>query len=191
MGTQTITIDADLCIGCGLCVATCAESAIALVDGKAALVNAAHCDGLGRCLPACPVDAISFSGDVAAKSPAAAHAWPLQIQLVLPNAWFLDGANLLIAADCSAFAYANFHSEFMQERVALIACPKLDSFDYVSKLTEIFQINEIRSITTLRMDVPCCFGLESMVREALLASGKSIPLTVVEITTDGKKGSIS
>jgi len=112
--------------------------------------------------------------------------WPIQIKLAPLRAPYFDGAELLIAADCTAYAYAAFHSDFMSGRVTLIGCPKLDSVDYSEKLTEILANNEIRSVTIVRMEVPCCGGLEQAAKKALQASGKTIPREVVTISIDGK-----
>ncbi|ACL18740.1 4Fe-4S ferredoxin iron-sulfur binding domain protein [Desulfitobacterium hafniense DCB-2] len=112
--------------------------------------------------------------------------WPVQIKLVPPNAPYFDNAHLLIAADCTAYAYGNFHNEFMRNRVTLIGCPKLDSVDYSEKLTAILQQNSLKSLTLVRMEVPCCGGLESAVKTALKNSGQIIPWQVVTITTNGR-----
>ncbi len=112
--------------------------------------------------------------------------WPVQIKLVPVNAPYFDGANLLVAADCTAFAYGNFHSEFIRKHVTLIGCPKLDMVDYAEKLTAIIAGNNIKSVTVVRMEVPCCGGIENAVKQALLKSGKFIPWRVVTITIDGR-----
>ncbi|MBQ8147122.1 MAG: 4Fe-4S binding protein [Clostridia bacterium] len=112
--------------------------------------------------------------------------WPVQIKLVPINAPYFDGANLLIAADCTAYAYGNFHNEFMRNRITLIGCPKLDAGDYAEKLTAIIANNNIKSVTVARMEVPCCGGIENAVIRALQASGKMIPWSVVTISTDGR-----
>ena len=112
--------------------------------------------------------------------------WPCQIKLVPVSAPYFDGAKLLIAADCTAYAYANVHQEYMRGRVTLIGCPKLDSVDYSEKLTAILSDNDIREVTVLRMEVPCCGGLEYAVINALKASGKFIPWQIVTFTIDGK-----
>lgn len=116
--------------------------------------------------------------------------WPIQIKLVPTNASFFKDANLLIAADCTAFAYGNFHNEFIKNRVTLIGCPKLDSGNYTEKLTEILKINNIKSLTVVKMDVPCCSGIEKSCVEALKVSGKFIPWQVITITRDGRKKEI-
>ena len=112
--------------------------------------------------------------------------WPVQIKLAPVHAPYFEGAKLLIAADCTAYAYANFHQEFMRGKVTLIGCPKLDAVDYSEKLTEILRSNDIQSVTILRMEVPCCGGLEMAAKKALQASGKFIPWQVVTISIDGK-----
>ena len=112
--------------------------------------------------------------------------WPCQIKLVPVNAPYFQGAKLLIAADCTAYAYANMHSEFMKGKITLIGCPKLDAVDYTDKLTEIIRGNDIQSVTIVRMEVPCCGGLEHAAREALRTSGKFLPWQVVTISIDGK-----
>ncbi|MEN6390085.1 MAG: 4Fe-4S binding protein [Syntrophomonas sp.] len=111
--------------------------------------------------------------------------WPCQIKLVPFNAPYLDNAHLLIAADCTAFAYANIHQEFMRNKITLIGCPKLDEGDYSEKLTQILRGHEIKSVTVLRMEVPCCGGIAEAVKRALVGSGKMIPWQVVTINTDG------
>lgn len=111
--------------------------------------------------------------------------WPVQIKLVPPTAPYFSGAKLLIAADCTAYAYANFHNEFMRGHVTLIGCPKLDDVDYSEKLTEIIRLNDIQSVTIVRIEVPCCGGLEYAAKQALQASGKFIPWNVVTISTNG------
>lgn len=112
--------------------------------------------------------------------------WPVQIKLVPTKAPYFDGAKLLVAADCTAYAYANFHESFIKGHTTLIGCPKLDGVDYSEKLTEIIKGNDIKEVTIVRMEVPCCGGLENAVKKALQASGKFIPWQVVTITTDGK-----
>ena len=112
--------------------------------------------------------------------------WPVQIKLAPVNAPYFDGANLLVAADCTAYAYGNFHNEFIRNRVTLIGCPKLDMVDYAEKLTAIIKNNNIKSVTVTRMQVPCCGGIENAVKRALMDSGKFIPWKVVTITPDGR-----
>lgn len=114
------------------------------------------------------------------------NQWPCQIKLVPPNAPYFNNANLLIAADCTAFAYADIHNKYMKNKITLIGCPKLDDIDYSEKLIQILKINDIKSITVLRMEVPCCGGIVQAVKKALMESGKVIPWNIVVITTDGQ-----
>ena len=131
--------------------------------------------------PAAPAPA--FAGY--AKPVSRLGQWPCQIKLLPPKMPLYDGAKLLVAADCTAYAYANMHEEFMKGRVTMIGCPKLDSVDYTEKLTEIIRDNDVKEVTIVRMEVPCCGGLEMAVRNALQASGKFIPWQVVTVSTDG------
>ena len=153
------------------------------------------CDGLGDCLPECPTGAISFEEREAPAYDEEAvkeaqkkvfHNWPVQIKLAPVSAPYFNGAQLLIAADCTAYAYAGFHQDFIQNKVTLIGCPKLDQVDYSEKLTAIIQNNNIQSVTIVRMKVPCCGGLEMAAKKALQNSGKFIPWQVVTISIDGK-----
>ena len=130
-----------------------------------------------------PETAKPFSG---ADSISQLDNWPVQIKLAPISAPYFNGAKLLIAADCTAYAYAGFHQDFIQNKVTLIGCPKLDQVDYSKKLTEIIQNNNIQSVTIVRMEVPCCGGLEMAVKNALQNSGKFIPWQVVTISIDGK-----
>ena len=129
--------------------------------------------------------ALPEEGAPAAAPVAQLGNWPVQIKLVNPRAPYLQNAALLVAADCTAFAYADIHRKFMRNKVTLIGCPKLDEGDYAEKLSAILQANDIRSVTVLRMEVPCCGGIASAVQRALQASGKMIPWQVVTISTDG------
>jgi len=208
---RIITINEETCSGCGLCAKACHEGAIGMVNGKAKLLREDYCDGLGDCLPACPVDAISFEEREApaydeaavlaakrskeqASAPCACPQetqgclsnFPVQLKLAPVNGPYFDGADLLIAADCTAYAYGNFHQDFIRGRVTLIGCPKLDGADYASKLAEIFAANDIRSITVTRMTVPCCGGLPYAVNLAVRMSGRDIPVRVVTIGPDGR-----
>ena len=191
---RIIQINEEKCNGCGACAATCHESAIGMVDGKAKLLRDDYCDGLGDCLPACPTGAITFVEREAAAYDEAAviknqrplQQWPVQIKLVPTSAPYFDGAKLLIAADCTAYAYANFHEDFMKGKIVLVGCPKLDSIDYSEKLEEIIRSNNITEVTIVRMEVPCCGGLEMAVKRALQNSGKFIPWQVATISVDGK-----
>ena len=114
------------------------------------------------------------------------NQWPVQLKLVPVRAPYYQGAHLLVAADCTAYAYGNFHQEFMNDHITIIGCPKLDDVDYRDKLTQILMANDIQSLTVTRMEVPCCGGLESAAKSALLASGKRIPWNVVTFSADGR-----
>jgi hypothetical protein len=114
------------------------------------------------------------------------NQWPVQIKLVPPNAPYFDNVNLLVAADCAAYAYGNFHGEYMKNRITIIGCPKLDDGDYSEKLTAILKQNNIKSVTVTRMEVPCCGGIENAVKTALQNCGKLIPWQIVTISTDGR-----
>ena len=188
---RIIQIDENKCNGCGLCAGACHEGAIGMVGGKAKLLRDDYCDGLGDCLPTCPTGAITFvEREAAAYNEAAVQAsslrqWPVQIKLAPMRAAWFDGAKLLIAATCTAYAYAKFHDDFIKGHVTLVGCPKLDGVDYSMKLAHIFRENDIREVTVVRMEVPCCGGLPFAVQKALKESGKNIPLKVVTLSTDG------
>ena len=190
---KIIKIDEEKCNGCGVCANACHEGAIEMIDGKAKLTREDYCDGLGDCLPGCPTGAITFEErEAPAYDQAAVLAakklsqWPVQIKLVPVTAPYYEDANLLIAADCTAYAYGNFHDDFIRKHITLIGCPKLDNVDYTEKLTQIIANNNIKSVTIVRMEVPCCGGIEHAVKNALRESGKFIPWNVVAISTDGR-----
>ena len=196
MKRKIIEIAEDKCNGCGACATACHEGAIGIVNGKAKLLRDDYCDGLGDCLPTCPSGAISFVEREAAPYDEAAvkaklgasqlQNFPVQLKLAPMSAPYFAGANLLVAADCTAFAYARFHQDFLRGKVCLVGCPKLDGVDYSEKLTRILRNNEISSVTVIRMEVPCCGGIENAVKRALQASGKFIPWQVVTVSTDGR-----
>lgn len=194
---KIIQIDESKCNGCGLCAKACHEGAIGIAGGKAKLLRDDYCDGLGDCLPQCPTGAITFVEREAVAYDEKAvmenksrisqlRQWPVQIKLVPVKAPYFDEADLLIAADCTAYAYSNFHQDFIRGKVTLIGCPKLDSVDYSKKLTEIISENNIKSLTIVRMEVPCCGGIRNAAVTALKSSGKMIPWQVITISTDGK-----
>ncbi len=253
---KIVKIDEEKCNGCGLCVPSCAEGAIQIIDGKARLVADNLCDGLGACLGDCPQDAItieernadafdeaaveehlqqsvqavplkhqpapalhgggcpsaqvrsfappaggcpsarlaSFDRPPAADRPAAGPApsrlaqWPVQLHLVPPTAPFLRGADVLLAADCAPFAYADFHEELLKGKALLIACPKLDdTAPYLDKLTAMIRESQVRSLTVVHMEVPCCSGLLHLARRAIAESGREIPLETVCIGIRGER----
>ena len=198
---KIVQIDKEKCNGCGACAKACHEGAIGMVDGKAVLLRDDYCDGMGDCLPACPADAISFlEREAAAYDEKAVKAhmeaveavksrltqWPVQIRLLPVSSPVYENARILVAADCCAYAHGNFHNEFIKNKITLIGCPKLDDVDYADKLTAIIANNNIKSVTVVRMEVPCCGGIEHAVKTALQSSGKFIPWQVVTISSDGK-----
>jgi Pyruvate/2-oxoacid:ferredoxin oxidoreductase delta subunit len=259
---KIIRIDEDKCTGCGLCVTSCAEGALQIIDGKAKLVNEVFCDGLGACIGDCPEDALhieernapdfdeaavhahlkspasplraapapvhakpapapatasapahqphfggcpgsalgSFGGDAHARpaerpadptgaaAPSALRHWPVQLMLVPPHAPFLKGADLLIAADCVPFAFPDFHRSYLTGRSVVVGCPKLDDLDhYREKLGAIFAEARPRSVTVLKMEVPCCGGIA---HAAMVARDAASPALPIEVHTIGVQGQI-
>lgn len=190
----------DYCDGLGDCLPACPVDAISFEEREAPeynedAVRQAKMKKFGVKLPCgCPGTqsrAIRREQTVPVGKQASAIAsqlsqWPCQIKLVPVNAPYFEDANLLVAADCTAFAYGNFHNEFIRNHITLIGCPKLDEGDYAEKLTQIIANNNIRSVKIVRMEVPCCGGIENAVKRALQASGKFIPWQVITISTDGK-----
>lgn len=257
MKRKIITINEELCDGCGNCVSSCSEGALQLVDGKAKLVKENYCDGFGDCIGECPTGALiieereSVPFDIEAtkeyllktkgkeavwkmeeaqkkhESPAAPdHAplacgcpgsmaqtihriqepgtpqnqttesqlrnWPVQIHLLPLKAPYYQGADLLVSADCCAFAYGGFHNDFIKNKTLAIGCPKLDNAGtYKEKLATILRDNDIRSITVAYMEVPCCMGLVKLVDEAVKESGKDIPSGKVKIGIQGQRVTFS
>ena len=187
----------DYCDGLGDCLPACPTGAISFVEREAAaydeqaVLAEKHRKASAPLPCGCPGTAAqSFRREEnhASAAPAASQLrqWPVQIQLVPVRAPWFDGCDLLVAADCTAYAYGNFHEEFIRGRIALVGCPKLDSVDYTDKLTEILAGNDVRSLTLVRRVVPCCGGLERAATTALQRSGKNIPCRVVTISTDGR-----
>jgi NAD-dependent dihydropyrimidine dehydrogenase PreA subunit len=249
---EMVKIDEEKCDGCGLCVPSCAEGAIQIIDGKARLVADNLCDGLGACLGECPQGAISiekreadefeeqavaerlkqigrpamshavphdpdvksggcpstrvqsFGGcpsaqlktvappsnpaaDLSGRRPSELRQWPVQLHLVPPSAPFLRDADVLIAADCVPFAYADFHKDLLKDKALLIACPKLDDGQaYIEKLSRMFSESGIKSLTVAIMEVPCCSGLVAIVRQALAKSGADLPLNIATFGIAGQ-----
>ncbi len=188
----------DYCDGLGDCLPACPVDAISFEEREApayneAAVQAAKAQKANAKLPCgCPGTqsrAIRHTADTGRTEPVSSQLsqWPVQIKLVPVHAPYFDNANLLIAADCTAFAYGDFHNAFVRNHITLIGCPKLDEGDYTEKLTEIIRENNIKSVTIVRMEVPCCGGLAQAATHALQASGKFIPWQIVTITTDGRR----
>lgn len=191
----------DYCDGLGNCLPVCPTGAITFVEREAAeydeeAVKERMQKNEGQKVPcSCPgtqAKKINAGLTNEVKEQTSVHhesklgQWPVQIKLVPVNAPYFDNADLLIAADCTAYAYADFHNKFMNKKITLIGCPKLDEADYSEKLSEIIKQNNIKSVSVVRMEVPCCRGLENAVKEALIKSGKMIPWSVTVISLDGK-----
>ena len=187
----------DYCDGLGDCLPACPVNAISFEEREAPAYNEAAVQQAkqkkeGQPLPcSCPGSqskALEQRSQTDDPGPVISQLqqWPVQIKLVPVNAPYFDGADLLIAADCTAYAYGNFHRDFMKNRITLIGCPKLDQVDYAEKLTAILANNQIRSVTVVRMEVPCCGGIEFAVRRALQACGKRLPWQVVTVGVDGR-----
>jgi Pyruvate/2-oxoacid:ferredoxin oxidoreductase delta subunit len=240
---KIIEIDESRCDGCGLCVPSCAEGALQIVDGVVRIVADKYCDGLGACLGECPNDALRViereaddfdeeavheflrsraqahdhhpaehetlecgcpvtqiqssptpSACERANEPAAQRSarsalshWPVQIRLVPPTAPFLKGADLLVVADCTPLAYPNFHADFLEGKVVMMGCPKFDEVqEYVEKFGDIFNTADIKSLTVLVMEVPCCQGLPMIIEKGMQVAGRKIPLEKVIISTTGE-----
>lgn len=209
---KIIRIDEAKCNGCGLCIPNCREGALKIVNGKARLVSEVYCDGLGACLGHCPKGAITIeereakafdekkveaylskqhkeeSNRSTNKNASRLGTWPIQLKLVPAFAPFLNGADILIAADCVPFAYADFHEDLLKGKILLVGCPKLDDIQYYKeKINQIIKNNDIKSITYAHMEVPCCFGLLPVIKEAIAQSGKQIPFNDVNISIKGER----
>ncbi|MBN2427907.1 MAG: 4Fe-4S binding protein [Deltaproteobacteria bacterium] len=237
---KIVEIDEEKCDGCGLCVPSCAEGAIKIINGKAKLIAEKYCDGLGACLGECPRDAIhiverevdefdeeavkehlqpqpahsqkptetsprgcpsahihSFNDqsvnkpllqpETSGKIASALSHWPVQIRLVPPHAPFLKNADLLVAADCSPMAYGDFHRDLLAGKVVMMGCPKFDDIElYEERFRQIFSRAEVKSVTILVMEVPCCQGLPAIIKKALKDTGSNIPLEIITIGLQGK-----
>ena len=193
----------DYCDGLGDCLPVCPTGAISFVEREAAAYDeaavmaskakAAEGDTLPCGCPGTQSRAIkhmelsmSETLKMPDEQPSRLSQWPVQIKLAPINAPYFNGARLLVAADCTAYAYGAFHERFIKGRITLVGCPKLDSVDYSEKLGDILKCNDIRSVTVVRMEVPCCGGLENAVKKALQSCGKFLPWNVVTISTDGR-----
>ena len=203
---KAVLLREDYCDGLGDCLPACPADAIHFEEREAAAYD--H-EAVQKHLAArkhaaaggCPGSAAAFFGHEHIEKPLAdtvsstsapavpesqLSQWPVQIKLVAPNAPYFNGCDLLIAADCTAYAYGNFHQAFIKDHITLVGCPKLDAVDYSEKLTQIFTYNDIKRITLTRMTVPCCGGMAMAVQKAIQASGKNIPLKIVIISPDGQ-----
>ena len=189
MKRPIIVIDEERCDGCGDCITACAEGALEIVDGKARVISDNLCDGFGVCLGECPQGALSvehrdadpFDEDAVKAHLAARDAplkqWPIKLGLLSPLSPFLRGADLVLAADCAGFAHSAFHEKLLKDRPFAIACPKLDDpHRSVDLMAGIFKGAGLRSVTILRMEVPCCGGLEMMAKLAMERVGVEIPI---------------
>jgi Fe-S-cluster-containing hydrogenase component 2 len=230
---KIIQIDEAKCNGCGECINSCAEGALALIDGKARLVKEKYCDGLAACLKECPQGALKIvekqaeafdeeetkahlktlqqkeepapcgcpgsavrelektdSGPVEKNIPrqdSMLTHWPVQLTLVPPGVKFLNDADVVLTADCVPFTYPDFHLDFLKGRKVLVACPKLDNAEaHLAKLTEIIRKSSLKSLTVVRMEVPCCSGLTYIARKAIAAAGLNLPFKEVVIGIEGE-----
>ena len=216
MKRTVIKIDENRCIGCGTCVKGCHGGALQIIDGKARIINEMYCDGLGACIGECPVGAITLEerdaepyNDTPNKSEfhntglheaelkkeqtccntfTPLRQFPIQLRLVNPNASFLKNTDLILAADCTAFVYRNFHNRFMKNNGIVIACPKLDhpSELYVEKLTVMIDNSSINTLTVILMEVPCCGGLLHIAQQAQANAKRKIPIKKVVIGINGE-----
>ena len=200
-GKATLLRD-DYCDGLGDCLPTCPTGAITFVEREAAAYDeeavkanmAAKKASAGGCSGGCPGSQSHAIRSAPVQEAPVVHSevrsrlmqWPIQLKLLPIQAPFYQGAKLLVAADCTAFSRADFHERFMKGRITVIGCPKLDEGDYAEKLTEILRLNDIREVTVVRMEVPCCGGIQRAVETALRASGKFIPWQVVTLSRDGR-----
>lgn len=230
---KIVKINEEICNGCGVCVPSCAEGAIQIIEGKARLVSEIYCDGLGACLGECPLGAIEIeereapdfdeiaamkhvaliesrkepvhacpsarllsfatsdaagnAGNHKTQQPSNLSNWPVQLTLVPPQAPFLKGSDILLAADCAPFAYPDFHRDFLGGKSLLIACPKLDDYEsHLRKMTQILQQAKPNSISILRMEVPCCGGLTHLVSQACRMAGVTVPIKEITIGIKGQ-----
>ena len=194
----------DYCDGLGDCLPTCPTGAIEIIEREAVAYDEEAVmlknkqvaqnieESVNKPLPCgCPGSAVKTierkrsNNHLQILMESELRQWPIQIKLVPTKAVWFDGAKLLVAADCTAYAYANFHQDFIKNHVTVVGCPKLDDVDYSDKLTDIIRNNDIKSITVVRMEVPCCGGIENAVKKAMKNSGKFMPWNVVTIATDG------
>ncbi|MCL4430023.1 MAG: 4Fe-4S ferredoxin [Chloroflexi bacterium] len=212
MKRKIVNINENLCNGCGNCIPKCAEGALQIVNGKAKMIKETYCDGLGACLGQCPQGAITITEreaeafneaevheylknktaakpatNIPANSTPQKPQWPIKLNLVPVKAPFFENADILLAADCAPVALKNFQETMLSGKRVIIGCPKFDDARaYAQKLTEIFQQNNIASVTVVHMEVPCCTGLKWAVNKALEGSGKRIPVKEYEVKIGGE-----
>lgn len=213
---KIIIIDESKCNGCALCIPNCSEGAIQIIDQKARLVSDLFCDGLGACIGHCPQGAITIEereavaydedkvmANIVKQGPHVINAhlkhlqglqeselsqWPVQLSLVPTHAPYFNDTHLLITADCVPFTYANFHQDLLKGKMLVVGCPKLDDLSiYKEKLEQIFENNNIKSVTYAHMEVPCCLGLRPIIKQAISKVGKKIPFEDITITIKGEK----
>jgi len=210
---KIIKIDEDLCNGCGQCILDCAEGAIQIVNGKAKLISDNLCDGLGECMNGCPQDALeiiernadefdekavenhlqenkkcgSLKMSPFDQSDSTVSNWPIQISLISPDSDIFENSDLLIAADCVSGVCRTFHDDIAGNKKLMIGCPKLDSQDeYKKKFEYIFKTHNLKSLTLAKMEVPCCSGMENIIKDALKSSGSSLKANIITVSRSGK-----
>ena len=200
MKRTVIKIDENRCTGCGACAKGCHGGALQIIDGKARVINEMFCDGLGACIGVCPAGALELEEREAevynkpnkerecCNTFIPTRQFPLQLRLVNPNASFLKNTDLILAADCTAFVYSNFHNQFMKNNSIVIACPKLDNAAglYGEKLTAMIDDSSINSLTVILMEVPCCNGLWHIAQQAIANAQRKIPIEKVVIGINGE-----
>ena len=186
-----VKIDENICTSCGACVKGCRGGALQIIDGKVRIINEDYCDGLGACIGECPVRAITLEEreikPIKKQAVTQFNQFPIQLRLVNPNAGFLKNSDLVLAADCTAFVYNNFHYQFMKNNSLVIACPKLDNAAdfYAEKLTAIIDNSSIHTLTVILMEVPCCGGLVQIARQAQANANRKIPIKKIVIEIKG------
>lgn len=189
---KIIQIDEEKCNGCGICIPNCQEGALQIIDGKARLISDSSCDGLGACLGFCPEGAIEIIEREAEPERVAIHSelrqWPVQMHLLNPQASYFRNADVVLAADCAAFAMGDFHTRYMKGKSLAIACPKLDSNkeSYIEKLTSMIADANINSLTVIMMEVPCCGGLLKLARTAREQAKRNIPIKKAYLSVQGE-----
>ena len=198
---KIIQIDDEKCNGCGKCIPNCQEGALQIIDGKAQLISELFCDGLGECIGHCPEGAIEITEREAepydvgssalagpSEAPSELRQWPVQMHLLNPSASCFRNADVVLAADCAAFAMGNFHSRYLKGKSLAIACPKLDSNkeSYIEKLSVMISGSKINSLTVIMMEVPCCGGLLQFAKTAREKAGCNIPIKKAYISIHGE-----